>query len=175
MTLFNKIQHWEEFFFYECCWTETSSFEYIDRWNSISMDPPPLLHPPVIELDRRWMYQGAMEKGGRERGGREEVEEDVSNFSINSLPHSPYTHLFPRETMVEWRGKTSRISLNQRWCGLREKGRVRAGGRIEGYRRSVLRHGPGVKSILSTALCAAILSPVVFYSVIVGDEAESGR
>lgn len=53
-------------------------------------------------------------KGTIEEEGRMNKEEDVSNFSINSLLYSPYTRLFPRETMVEWRGKTSRISLNQR-------------------------------------------------------------
>lgn len=38
---------------------------------------------------------------------------------------------------------------------------------------NILRHGSGVKSISSTSLL--ILSPAVFYSVIVGGEAESGR
>lgn len=75
--------------------------------------------------------------------------------------------------MKQWRGKTSRISLNQRWCGLREEGKSTR----EGYRRGgILRRGPRSEIDFVYGPCVQpILSPVVFYSVIVGDEAESGR
>lgn len=107
----------------------------------------------VFELNKRRMCIRAQWRWGKVERERERGSGRRGRFEfLDKLP-PPCTHLFPRETMVEWRGKTSRISLNQRWCGLREEG-VRARDIGEafcgvGQKRNRFRPRPCVQLILS--------------------------
>lgn len=155
---------------------EKKSFvKYIDSRNSISAISPGY-RARQEGGGRDVRYKGTMEEEGRkDERGRGRFE-----FLDKLPPLFPLYASLPtwNNGRVAWKDVSnfaeSKVMRLERERETERDGATEGeGGAGGGYMGRILRCGSGVKSISSTSL--PILSPAVFYSVIVGGEAKSGR